>query len=243
MFNRANVLKGMVAGFSLYAVVWLSAVALSMTTATETAFFPALNGLFAALIAWAFLRRSVSRVTWVGAIVASGGVFFVMWGVEGRLWGNSVALASAVAYTVYIYVAAWATKDETCDLWLIFGVELLTMIALGTIFSAQDLPSLSRQSETIYWTALYVGIVTTVVPTAISIFFQRYVSPVTTGFLYSIEPVWSAVFAGVWLGESLHLSSYVGGACIVAGAAIYTIDQARRHGSRSDPHPAISRKS
>ncbi|ERM00800.1 hypothetical protein Q644_24875 [Brucella intermedia 229E] len=37
-------LRGVIAGTSLYAVVLLSAGALYLTTATETAMFPALNG-------------------------------------------------------------------------------------------------------------------------------------------------------------------------------------------------------
>ncbi|WP_323055454.1 EamA family transporter [Brucella intermedia] len=62
---------------------------------------------------------------------------------------------------------------------------------------------------------------TTVIPTAISIMFQRYVPPVTTAFLYTLEPIWSAVFAAGILGEHLSARSYLGGLAILLGAALH----------------------
>ncbi|MFK0683799.1 DMT family transporter [Ochrobactrum sp. BD67] len=220
-----NLLRGMVAGTSLYAVVLLSAGALYLTTATETAIFPALNGLLAVAFAWLFLGCGAERKTWVAGIVAAIGVLFVLPAFGNRLTGNFVALLSAVAYTSYIYVAERVTRDGDADVWTVLASELLTMAAYGSILvlAVGNGRLLLNQEPSMYWTACYVGIVTTVIPTAISIIFQRYVPPVTTAFLYTLEPIWSAIFAASILGEHLSVRSYLGGLAILLGAALHSL--------------------
>jgi len=220
-----DLLRGMIAGTSLYAVVLLSAAALYLTTATETAIFPALNGLLAVAFAWLFLGREADRKTWLAGIVAAIGVLSVLPAFGNRFAGNFVALLSAVAYTSYIYVAERVTRDSDADVWTIFASELLTMAAYGSILVLVIGSGrlLLNQAPSMYWTACYVGIGTTVIPTAISIIFQRYVPPVTTAFLYTLEPIWSAALAAGALGEHLSVRSYLGGLAILLGAALHSL--------------------
>jgi len=220
-----NLRRGLIAGTSLYAVVLLSAGALYLTTATETAIFPALNGLLAVAFAWLFMGRKADRKTWIAGIVAAMGVLLVLPAFGNRFVGNLVALLSAVAYTSYIYIADRVTRDSDADVWIIFASELLVMTAYGCslMLLIGNGKLLLNQPPAIYWTASYVGIATTVIPTAISIIFQRYVSPVTTAFLYTFEPIWSAILAAAILGEHLTLRTYFGGLGILLGAALHSL--------------------
>lgn len=220
-----NLRRGLIAGTSLYAVVVLSAGALYLTTATETAIFPALNGLLAVAFAWLFMGRKADRKTWIAGIVAAMGVLLVLPAFGNRFVGNLVALLSAVAYTSYIYVADRVTRDSDADVWTIFASELLVMTAYGCtlMLLIGNGKLLLNQPSAMYWTACYVGLATTVIPTAISIIFQRYVSPVTTAFLYTFEPIWSAILAAAILGEHLTLRTYLGGLGILLGAVLHSL--------------------
>jgi drug/metabolite transporter (DMT)-like permease len=51
---------------------------------------------------------------------------------------------------------------------------------------------------------------------------QKRVSPVSVAFIYVFEPIWSALLARLYLGETLTLRGYVGGALIVSGALMHT---------------------
>ncbi|ERM00799.1 hypothetical protein Q644_24870 [Brucella intermedia 229E] len=150
---------------------------------------------------------------------------FVLPAFGNRFVGNLVALLGAVAYTGYIYVAERVTRDDEADVWVIFASELLTMAAYGSIhvLVMGSGRLLLNREPSLYWSACYVGIATTVVPTAISIIFQRYVPPVTTAFLYTLEPIWSAVFAAGILGEHLSARGYLGGLAILLGAALHSL--------------------
>src|SRR5439155_1515010 len=52
--------RGVLLGSSLCLALFTIAIALKYSTATGTAFFPALNGFLAALFAWMFLRQPLS---------------------------------------------------------------------------------------------------------------------------------------------------------------------------------------
>jgi len=201
--TRAAVRSGIYAGASLYAVILLSAGALALTSATETAFFPAINGILAAAIAFAVKRERVFAATWAGGAVAALGVCVVLPVMRAHLAGNLLALAAAAAYAAYIFVAEKVTEDLAQSQWVIFSVELVAMSVLGLAVTGAagrwSLAPLGRagMAESV----IYVGLATTVVPTAISILFQQSVKPVTVAFLYSLEPVWCAALAFAVLGE------------------------------------------
>jgi len=223
--TRAAVRSGVCAGASLYAVILLSASALALTSATETAFFPAINGILAAAITFAAKRERVFAATWAGGAVAALGVCVVLPVMRAHLAGNLLALAAAAAYAGYIFVAEKVTQDAEQSQWVIFAVELVVMAALGLAATSAargwDFAPFGRAG--MIWAVIYVGLATTVVPTATSILFQQSVKPVTVAFLYSLEPVWCAALAWAALGERLPPLGYAGGACIVAGAVIHAI--------------------
>jgi drug/metabolite transporter (DMT)-like permease len=108
-------------------------------------------------------------------------------------------------------------------------VELVTMIVLTSLGAAifgdwgAVRPDLPKDVAVI----LYIGFGTTFLPTAISIFMQKHVSPVTVAFLYIFEPIWSALLARAYLGESLSLRGYLGGFLIVSGTFLHTWREVR----------------
>ncbi|WP_272945278.1 EamA family transporter [Paenibacillus gorillae] len=59
---------------------------------------------------------------------------------------------------------------------------------------------------------------------------QKYTTAVSVAFLFSLEPIFSAIFAFFFLKEIVGLNSYTGAALIIAGVLI-----ANRSMSSSEP--------
>src|SRR5438876_5472328 len=77
--TRQVIKRGIVLGSCLCLALFTIAIALKYTSATSTAFFPALNGFLAAVIAWFFLRQPVRRLTWfAGELSVAGTILLVM---------------------------------------------------------------------------------------------------------------------------------------------------------------------
>jgi drug/metabolite transporter (DMT)-like permease len=222
---RAGALLGLI----LFAAVLGSTIALYYTTATNTAFFPALNGAFAAVITIVILKKLVSPGAVVSTVLATAGALLVILASSeggGDPMGDFIALAAAAVYTGYIFVvdrqAGENSSRSAADLWAISCVEIVVMAMLawitlhifgGSVSDMLEKPGLAAA-------ALYVGIFTTLIPTVIALFFQKYVNPMTVALLYVLEPVWGAIAASIVEGEVITIAGYIGGSLIVAGSIV-----------------------
>ena len=226
--NFQIIRRGVLLGSVLYAGVLTSTWALAYTTATDTAFYPAINGFVAALIAWLVFRKPVGWVTWCAGLMSVLGATMLVSQVAkggGHLLGDGIGLAAAVIYTVYIFCADELSGGDKRSLLPMFAIEVIAMAVLSAIATVASghAHKLSGASFGNVWPwIIYAGLATTFLPTAISIFFQRYINPVTVAFLYVLEPVWGALIAHLGLGETLTIGGYVGGAVIVSGAVLNT---------------------
>jgi len=222
--NREVVKRGVLLGSWLCLAFFTIAIALKYTSATSTAFFPSLNGLLAAFIAWVFLRQPVAKVTWVaGLISAIGTVLLISTSQMGGLRGTTIAFLGGLFFTCYVFLADHQQQSDIAS-WPLFGVELLTMalwagliVLLFGDWSAFH-PSLPRDA----WVILYIAGATTFLPTLITVLMQKYISPVTVSFIYILEPILGAVMATLYLGEVLPSPGYIGGGLVVAGAIVHT---------------------
>lgn len=226
--NRKVLIAGTVLGCFFSAEMLTEMYALDYTTATNAGFLPSLQGFLAILIAVLVLRRSVSASNWFAGFLSLAGAVILL--IEspktgGHWFGDMLALLAMVIFTVHVFAIDKFTSDRSLGLLPCFGVELVVaalIISIGSLFLADwqsFTPPVGRDLLIIF----YVGAVTTVLPMAIAIFFQPYVSPVYVIFIYMIEPLWMALIAFLYIGETLTAIGYFGGGLIVFGAIVNTL--------------------
>ncbi len=225
---------GLGLGAVLFCAVLASTVALYFTTATNTAFFPALNGAIAALIAVLFLKQRLSRGGLMACGLSAAGAGLVIAGsvrFGGNPMGDLIALGAAILYTLYIFAVDRQTERAAGDgqLWVIISVEMLFMAALGwALFLLRGgTPQILFGAPALLKAGLYVGLFTTFVPAVIALAFQRHVPPLTVALLYVPEPVWAAIGARLLQGETVSALGYLGGGLIVLGALVNILTQQR----------------
>ncbi len=222
--NRAVVKHGVILGSWLCLSFFTIAIALKYTTATSTAFFPSLNGLLAAFIAWFMLRQPIKKSTWVAGIISViGTVLLVCVSSIGGWRGTLIAFFGGVFFTFYVFLADHEQKD-IANPWSLFAVETLTMAVCATFIALlfgnwQAVhPSLPKDGLVL----LYIAGATTFLPILITVTMQKHISPVTVSFIYILEPVLGAIFAYLYLHETLPPLGYLGGGLVFIGAIIHT---------------------
>lgn len=240
--SRTVVKRGILLGSTLCLALFTIAIALKYTTATSTAFFPALNGFVAALVAWAIFRVPMKGSTWLaGLLSVAGAALLIFTSSAGNLRGTLIAFLGGLFYTGYVFLCDHEQKDEQAQ-WPLFGVELLTTALWANLVALlfgdwQAVhPALPRDIGIV----LYVAIACTFIPTLIAVLLQKYISPVTVSFIYILEPVLGAIIANLYLGEVLPLAGYLGGGLVVLGALINTWGTLERPvaGNKQRPSPA-----
>jgi drug/metabolite transporter (DMT)-like permease len=228
--TRQVIKRGIVLGSSLCLALFTIAIALKYTSATSTAFFPALNGFLAAFIAWIFLQQPITKATWfAGLLSVVGTALLVMNSTVGGARGSLIAFLGGLFFTGYVFLSEHEQKDKAEE-WPLFGIELLTMAAWASlvVLLFGDWQSFHPALPKDVWVILYVAGVCTFLPTLITVLMQKYISAVTVSFIYILEPVLGAIVANMYLHETLPLDGYIGGGLIVVGALIHTWSAAER---------------
>ena len=222
--NRAVVRRGILLGSTLCLALFTIAIALKYTTATSTAFFPALNGFVAALIAWTLFREPLKGATWLAGLLSLGGAALLIFTSSMGNWrGTLIAFLGGLFYTFYVFLCDQEQKAEKSR-WALFGVEMLTaavwanlVVLLFGNWQAVH-PVLPKDVMVV----VYVAGACTFVPVLITVLLQKYISPVTVSFIYILEPVLGAAVAYLYLRETLPVAGYIGGGMVVLGAVIHT---------------------
>lgn len=222
--TRQALKGGFMMGSCLVLGLFTLSIALKHNSATGTAFFPALNGLLAAVFAWVLLRQPITKVTWFAGLVSvAGAVLLMMNASMDGTRGTLIAFIGGLFCTAYIFVADHEQKDEQAQ-WALLGVELLSMALWGGLVALLfgDWQTVRLDFPKDGFIILYVGLGTTLLPTLVTLLLQKYISPVTVSFIYVLEPIMGALAAYLYLREVFPLDGYVGGLLIVAGALINT---------------------
>jgi len=125
--NKTVIKRGVLLGSWLCLALFTIAIALKYTTATSTAFFPSLNGLLAAFIAWLIFQQPIGKVTWfAGLISVVGTVLLITNSSMGGWRGMLIAFLGGLFFTCYVFLADHQQQEDVAA-WPLFGVELLTM--------------------------------------------------------------------------------------------------------------------
>jgi drug/metabolite transporter (DMT)-like permease len=231
--TRQAARSGFVLGSCLCLGLFMLSVALRYNSATGTAFFPALNGLLAALFTWVFLRQPITKTTWLAGIVSVTGAFLLMANAGmGGIRAALIAFIGGLFCTMYIFLADNEQKNQTAY-WPLFAIELLTMALWGNLiallFGDWNMVHFELPKDALV--LLYIGLGTVFLPTLITVLLQKYISPVTVSFISILEPILGAIVAYLYLHEVLPFNGYLGGGLIVAGVFIHTWGSQERVGT------------
>lgn len=241
--TRDVIKRGVLLGSALCLALFTIAIGLKYTTATSTAFFPALNGFLAAILAWALFRTPTKGLTWLAGVLSLAGAGLLIFSSSmGNLRGTLIAFLGGLFYTGYVFLCDHEQRDEKAA-WPLFGIELLTMAVWANLVALLfgDWQAVHPILPKDIWVVLYVSLACTFIPTLITVLLQNYISPVTVSFIYILEPVLGAVIAHIYLNEMLSIQGYIGGGLVVLGALIHSWGNSGQSGRQRTASRAVER--
>lgn len=194
------------------------------TQASNAAFLISLCVVFTPFAQWWLLGQRPARALWLFAAVSLLGAALLSGGFTGQLgWGDALMLAAAVLRAITVCKTSQLTRHSSAPALALTAVQA-AVIASGCLLlalpSANGLPPLPTAAS--FWQAtLYLVLGCTVFAFFAQNWALKHSAPSRVALLTSSEPAFGALFAVVWLGESLSLTAWIGGALVVA-AALWT---------------------
>lgn len=218
--DRQLLRQGAFAGVLLGAAMMCWVMGLHLTTAMGAgAFISSLGVVIAPIVAWLLYREHIPTSTWLAIVVATLGL-----GCLALRRGMSVQaadvffLCSALAFSIQFtlnsrFAGRLPVLPLTAIQLFVVGVCALLASALFEDWPAQvDAPT---------WLWLTTSVV---LATALRYFFQIWAQSRTSmnhaAFIMTLEPVWTALLASVWLDQHMRPLQVAGGVLVMCALLI-----------------------
>jgi len=175
---------------------------------------------------WWLLGQRPTQAIFVFAAVSLAGAVMLSGGLSGQLnWGDGLMLAAALLRAIIVCKTSQLMRHNSATSLQLTAVQA-AVIALGSgllaLLSSDGLPALPRAPA--FWqSTLYLVVMCTVFAFVAQNWALKHSSPSRVALLTSSEPAFGALFAVLWLGESLTWLGWVGGALIVLSALWTTL--------------------
>ncbi len=227
---RALVREGALTGLVLTAGFVTQTLGLQTTAAGKSAFITGLSVVIVPALAALLLKKPPTRAVAAGVALATVGMGLLTLDGALRLTpGDWWTLACAGCFALHIISTAhFAPRHAALPFTLAQLLTVAVLTSLAAIVAqpqallAQEqtaaaiLPRVAGLSQALP-AVLYLGIAATAVVFGLQTWAQRHTTPTHTALIFTLEPVFAAIFALALAGEILTGQEWLGGILILAG--------------------------
>lgn len=201
---------------ALLGVLYLTqTVGLKYTSASNSGFITGLFILFVPLFLLVFFREPPTFLQWSASTVALCGLWLLTGGVGEFNKGDGLTIFSAMTYAAHLLATDKFVRAEADPVLLAFHQFWMTGL-LSLAVCGLTGRSLEVRSPHALGVILFLALVPTLSAFYIQMLAQKSTAPVKVSLIFSLEPVFAAVFAWTLGGEALVPVKAAGGALIVA---------------------------
>lgn len=208
-------------GFFLWAGYAFQTIGLQWTTASNAGFITGLSVVLVPVFGIFLLHKAPEGWSWVGVVLATVGLALLSLHLEDGLRmnaGDPIVLGCAVAFAFHIVlISKFAWRADPLRLTL---VQVVVAGVLNAVSSGLFERPVGPMGGEIWAAAAFLGLVATALAFGAQVTVQRFTSAVHTALIFTLEPVFAAIFS-VWLqGDRLGATGLTGGALIVLGMVL-----------------------
>lgn len=198
--------------FLLYAT---QTVGLGYTSASNSGFITGLFVIVVPVFLLVFFRKPPTRVQWVSSGLALVGLWLLTGGVSSVNFGDAITLVAAATYAAHLLATDKYVRADADAVVLAFHQFWMTGLMALVYCLASGRP-LAVSGDKAAGTIAFLAVVPTLSAFFIQMWAQTFTAPIKVSLIFSLEPVFAALFAWTLGGEAFLPARAVGGALIVA---------------------------
>ena len=194
--------------------LWENDIYLS-TTPSKSAFITSISILFVPLMLLFIPSQKISFRIWAGICLATVGLYLLLDPiVNGISTGDFLTFGCAICFAIHIIIQDRYAKSKI-NLARFFFFQVLTVTILSFLCTS------IVEHQTINWSIqlinalLLTGIIATTIAIILMLWAQKILNPSETALIFSLEPVFAAIFSWFLLNEILNNQEIVGGILVV----------------------------
>jgi len=197
----------------------LQGLGMSYTSASNAAFITSLNVIFVYLIEVRYGRSPLDSRIVSAIFLAILGVYLLS-STDTITFnpGDIIVLGAAFIWALQIVYVGISSRRFAPSNLLFLEITLSSAESIPLIL-LQPPPSLYLIPAFLPYIA-YLALVCTVIANALQLYGQKAVGSVEASIIYTMEPIFAAIFAYIAIGEYLTLRQLAGSAAIIASLAL-----------------------
>jgi drug/metabolite transporter (DMT)-like permease len=214
--GRSGVWAAAVAGALLAGGYALQTLGLERTSVSNAGFVTGMYVVLTPLFGLALFRIGVGGRVWAGVAFATTGLALIAGVPGGSVSGDLLVLAGAAVYSLQILLMErFAPRYDP------LGFTLLMMLAAFVVLSVAAIPTAEAPHGWTVWGALLVtGVFASALAFLVQTWAQRRTSANRTALVFTLEPVWAALFGFTLAGDRLGALGWAGCVVIMAGIVL-----------------------
>ena len=185
------------------------------TTPSKSAFITSISVIMVPLILTIFKIDKIRNHLWVTILVAIIGLYLLLdpvgYGVNA---GDLLTFFCAIFFAFHIIIQDKFVKQDI-NIARFFLIQIFVASILSFICSGIFDNSTIIWNQQLIQTILITGIICTAIAIMIMVWAQQILSPSQTAVIFSLEPVFAAVFSWIIISEVLGMQGWIGGFIIV----------------------------
>ena len=222
--SKQDCVAGGVLGLVLFAAFMFQVEALATMSASRNAFITGLNVLIVPLLGVLGGRMPENRII-IAVLLSMAGLFAMCW--DGGAWsnGDSLALAGALCFGIYVKLMEMLTRRAD-NMLALTAVQIIAVAVCAALWIAMTEPQaidwhhVEERIRGNLYNLLYLGVFATAAIISLQTWGQRHASANEAAIVYAFEPACAAIAAYFWLSETMTVRSVVGGLLLISGMIV-----------------------
>ncbi len=214
-----NFKQGLILGLILWIGYMLHIFGLSMISATNAAFITSLSIVLVPVAGYLFFKKKIGLQSGIAILVAFIGVWVLTGGIHGFGLGDLLTLLTALFVALHIlYTDKYANQDINP---FVLNFQQLSVVGILSLCAMAIFRfPINIGHASVIWTIIYLCLFADTFAYIAQTISQKYTTPLRVALIFSLEPVFTAVFAWLLHSEAFTLATILGGAFVVVGLII-----------------------
>ena len=222
--DKSTLKNGIFIGIVMYLAFAFQTVGLNTTTVSKAAFITGLSVILVPIIFSFYKRERIKNKIILSVTMAVIGLALLTLtdGIHGINLGDVLNLVSAFLFALYIIMVGELTHKSDSIAMANIQIAMVGILSFITSIIVET-PTFSISISA--WTSiLTLSVLCTFLAFLVQNVAQKYTSSTHTALIYSLEPVFAAIFGYIFANDVLGTSGIIGATLIVCGMLIAEID-------------------
>ncbi|MFM1905356.1 MAG: hypothetical protein RIT32_152 [Actinomycetota bacterium] len=215
--NKSDFKNASVIGIFLGSGYLLQSWGLQYTTATASGFIAGMFVVFTPLVGALIFRDRIRGITWLAILVAVFGLGIMTLRGVGFGFGESITLVTALMWSLQItFLSRWGRPEIA---WAVTTIQMLVVAVMSLVLAAA-LGTLEMPPNSLWDELIYLGAGAGALALLLQTWGQAQVSAVRAAIIFTLEPVWGAIFSVIIVSDVITPPIAIGGALIISAMLI-----------------------